>query len=82
MAHQVTETEKEAITRRSLERASELHVYHHSESTPRITLNVERNSRSTTYSITVVGASSIDEAILLLREAKQKIEIEIATSAE
>jgi hypothetical protein len=48
----------------------EQHVYHHNDSTPRIDMKVERNSRGYNYEAKVAGAASVDEAMKLLGEAE------------
>jgi hypothetical protein len=50
---------------------NEQHIYTHSEpTTPKVNLSVEKNTKGYNWSVTVVGAASVEEALLLLAEAQ------------
>lgn len=50
-----------------------LHVYHHSDSGPRIAVSFERNSRGVNITASVSGARSPREAGLLLEQARDEV---------
>ena len=60
----------------------EQHVYHHNDSDgARINVKVEKNSRGFNYEATVTGASSVEEAMSLLKEAESRLKAEFASEA-
>ena len=68
-----------SLLRRIANMANEQHIYHHNDSDGvRINVSVEQNSRSTKYGATVVGAKTVEEAIRLLKETKEKLDKEYA----
>jgi len=56
---------------------AEQHVYNHYDKQG-ITLNVkvERNTKGYNFEVTVIGASSVDEAMALVKEATEKLKVE------
>lgn len=60
------------------EQVSEQHVYHHTDNNgPRINVKLESNSRGMNWEVTVIGTSTVDEAIALLQEAVAKIKSQL-----
>jgi hypothetical protein len=54
--------------------ASGEHVYHHNVSDgPKVNVKVEKNSRGFNYEVTVTGASNVDEAMAILKDAEAKL---------
>lgn len=50
------------------------HVYYHQElDTPRINLEVEKNSRGFNWKAVVVNATSVDEAMAMLADAEARL---------
>ena len=54
----------------------EQHIYHHSDNEPKVNLSAERNSKGWNYGATVLNASSVSEAIKLLKQATKALEEE------
>jgi hypothetical protein len=53
----------------------EQHIYHHSDSDgARITVKVEKNTKGFNYEASVSGAKTVEEALLLLKEAQAKLQ--------
>lgn len=44
----------------------------------RLNVKLEKNSKGYNYEVTVTGAASVDEAIFLLKDAKEKLEKEFS----
>lgn len=59
------------------------HVYHHYDSpTPKISVEVERNSRGYNYKAGISGCRSVAEAISILRETIRQVQAEITNPAD
>lgn len=59
------------------------HIYHHNEPhEPQVNMSIEKNSRGFNYTVTVINARSVAEAIALLREAREKLEAELGAVKE
>jgi hypothetical protein len=57
----------------------ESHVYHHTVNDgPKINVKVEKNSRGYNFEVSVNGATNIDEALALVKEAEAKLKAEFA----
>lgn len=47
--------------------------YHFAELPPRVNLHIEKNSRGINWEVTILNATSTEEGIKLLEEARQKM---------
>jgi hypothetical protein len=62
-------------------RSADQHIYHHSAvDGARVNMELERNSRGFNWKITVVDAPSVDAALALIADAKEKIAAQILES--
>ena len=53
------------------------HTYHHYDPTPpKVNVKIEKNSRGTIYEATVIGATSVDEAMMMLQDVVGRLEKE------
>ena len=56
------------------------HVYHHGHETAvKVNVKIEKNTKGYNWSATVEGASSVDEAMALLKEADGRLRVEYGT---
>jgi hypothetical protein len=61
----------------------EQHIYHHSDSDGvRINVKVEKNTKGFNYEATVTGASSVEEAMHILKKAQAELEAQYGTKGE
>jgi hypothetical protein len=59
------------------------HVYHHNDSDGlRVNMSIEKNSRGYNYSVTVVGAKTVEEGLAVIKEAEEKLKEEYGISVE
>ena len=52
------------------------HIFYHLDNSTHINIEVEKNSRGMNYKITVVNASSVDEALNIAKDAINKLRAE------
>ena len=53
------------------------HIFYHDLSDgARVNVKIEKNSKGFNYDVTVTGASTVDEALVLVREARMKLDAE------
>jgi hypothetical protein len=61
----------------------EQHIFHHSDGDgARVNAKIEHNSRGNNWEATVTGASTVDEAMTLLRDAESKLRMEFGDNAK
>lgn len=61
----------------------EQHIFHHSDTDGvRVNMSIEKNSRGFNYSVTVVGAKTVEEGMRALQEAEAALKAEYGISAE
>lgn len=58
------------------------HIYHHNDNDgAKVNVSFEKNSKGYNFSATVVGASSVEEAMKLLFEANKALAAEFGTAS-
>ncbi len=49
------------------------HLYHHQDTTPRVAMKVEKNTKGYNWEVSVSGAGTIEEALRLLKEGNEEL---------
>ena len=52
---------------------TEQHVYHHNDGKAKVSVGIERNTKGYNWSVSVSNASSVQEALALLEEARTQM---------
>lgn len=64
-------------------RDSSIHHFHHHEPSPAtVNVSAERNSRGVNWSVTVIGAENVAQAMELMDKARSELEHRFGTVAE
>lgn len=53
---------------------NEQHVYQHTDLTPRINVSVEKNTKGHNWTATVINASSVEQAMELLKQVTDSLQ--------
>lgn len=56
-----------------LEEHTQQHIYHHNDADPRIAMKVEKNTKGYNWEVSVSGAKTVEEALVLIQRGNDEL---------